>query len=115
MTYLLLKNPNNRGKTFHLTNPEDATLNFLKDQICNYLNITGVNFVSSLPIDSNTLEKFFYRNSRVLGEYMASDNPFFVRTNVEEALPDYQIPKPDEKLMQTLIKYADSVNWGRKS
>ena len=113
MVYLIGRNPQ-PGKTFHLTNHYDTTLDFLREQICKALKVSGLEFVNNLPENSTKMEQLFNRSNRVFLPYMTYENPVFDRTNVNAILSDYKIPKPDETLMQTLIKYGESVNWGRR-
>lgn len=110
MMVSISKNKSNISKTFHLTNPDYTTIGFLREQICKHLGITGVSYVPHIT-NGSIMERFYARRTEVYVPYMLFDDPRFERSNTSKALPHFNIPKPTEELMKTLIGYCIDVNW----
>jgi nucleoside-diphosphate-sugar epimerase len=109
----LLGKRENVGKTFHVTNPKDTTMEDLREAICKALNIEGVVYCPNLISENglNAIERLYLRRTKQYHCYMMNDDPKFDMTNSTEY--GFKIPAPTPQLMERLIRYGISRNWGK--
>ncbi len=107
----LAESSSSDGKTFHITNPQDVTIGVLRDEICSYLGITGLDLVDRIDHPTQ-LERLFYRQMQAFTPYMSAEAPRFNQQHVRDVLGDFSVSPPDISLMNLLLTYADRAQWG---
>jgi len=99
------------GRTYHLTNPQPATVRDIKEIAVEELQIDGVELVDRMA-DPNAIERAFLQGIADYFPYLTSD-PVFNSRNTRTALPDLPCPQVDRERIRILVRFAIRDNWGR--
>ncbi len=106
------------GRVYHLTHPKPPSNATIKAAVDTYFDVDGSDFIDPDHMDDSELtstERLFYDASQPVCAYL-THTPVFNRdnTHVLEAQAGVCCPAYTPQRLQDLIRYAESVRWGRK-
>ncbi len=111
----VIENPDNHNKIFHLTHPRPPVHRWTLEYVCRRYRLGGIQFAGEgAPFTQprNRIERMVWRQMQpVLFHF--SNNPQFDRTNIDEAVPDLDVPGITEERVDMLMKYAEEHDWGQ--
>lgn len=116
----IIARPELHGKTYHLTNPQPATVADMAMSIAEALGklayeqqLSAESDQHAKPFAAPTVEMIesFREQMKVYQSYWKND-PDFDSTNTETALPHLPCPRVDRAMMDQLIDYAVRTNFG---
>ncbi len=109
----IINRPELHGQTYHLTNPNPATVAMMYESITQALYEGGAFEASTSrqAVDSGETMASFGEQMKVYESYW-SDDPQFDSTKTEAALPHLPCPKIDIETMLRLIRFAIQANFG---
>jgi thioester reductase-like protein len=117
MTQILAR-PELHGETYHLTNPNPATVGMMYEAMGRALAEHEVSAAPNRPAAPNRAATPSDETMGSFGEQMKiyqsywSDDPQFDSTNTETALPQLPCPPVDVETMLRLIRFALKSNFG---
>ena len=111
----LIEDPVNHGNIFHLTHRAPPTMEWNLRVLCERFRLGGLTFSgpqAEVAQPATSLHQMIHQQALPMLTYF-SNNPTFDRTHTDMALPNLPVPDITSDLVNRLIDYAVSKNWGQ--
>jgi nucleoside-diphosphate-sugar epimerase len=112
----LIEDPGNHNRIFHLTHPRPPTHEWSHQVLCRRFQLGGIRFVGpgqAVSKPDDPIKQMIWDQVRRMYAYF-NNNPFFDRSQTDRALSDLTVPEINETLINKLLDYAISQDWGQK-
>jgi hypothetical protein len=112
MTYLIT-HPEHHGTTYHLTNPQPATVLLMREAITEKLvELVRHDFERTATLSASEDILSGFREQMAVYQSYWRDDPDFDSTRTQAAAPHLPCPVIDREVMHRLVRFAIDANFG---